>query len=65
MERVTRIRRERAEHECVKAGVANRTWPILDKEGDGEAQYTPRIGFGVIWDFISSSSSSRDGEARD
>ena len=32
MERATRIRREGAEHECVKEGVANRTWPIQDIE---------------------------------
>ena len=32
------IRRGRAEHGCAKVGVANRTWPIQDRERDGESK---------------------------
>ena len=30
--------KRRAEHELVKVGAANRTWPIQDRERDGESK---------------------------
>ena len=43
MKRAMCIRRGGEEHVRPKVGVADRTWPIQDKEGDGESKIKKRF----------------------